>query len=280
MLLFKYFFLFYFFLFYDYFYYIVDEEFIIFFVLFIWIVFFSIFYIENVKIFFKESLNDLMAEYFFFNNKRNFYLAIIRDQYFDFIKLNESLNDNITFLTIKINKVINNKILNLYLKSIYWKIEFFNLYKKYIKNFFLVSKIVSMTIFYKLFFLINYIRNRLFSFFFFFSLKVKEVFLSRLGIKPGSMKISRNLTFLQKMIILIYMKKWFFKFFNSIFIFKNILKLKIDKSNNLYTKMKLHKKKKLIKIFKILRIFINSKIYIFRKRLRNHKRRGFKYIPF
>jgi hypothetical protein len=94
------------------------------------------------------------------------------------------------------------------------------------------------------------------------------------------MKISRNLTFLQKMIILIYMKKWFFKFFNSIFIFKNILKLKIDKSNNLYTKMKLHKKKKLIKIFKILRIFINSKIYIFRKRLRNHKRRGFKYIPF
>ncbi len=161
-------FIIYFFLFYSYFYFSIDEEFMVFIVIFLWLLFFLAFYLKSFKYFFKDNIMFLIDEYFFFHNKRNLFLSIIRDQYYDIIFLNNFINFFISSLILKINKTLNKKIINFHKKDNVIISERLNFLKSNLKVFLISNYLTIFSFFYKLLSLLLLKKNNCFNFFFFF----------------------------------------------------------------------------------------------------------------
>jgi hypothetical protein len=255
----------YLFLFYSYFYFIVDEEFMIFIVIFIWLLFFSFFYFRNIKLFFEDNVQNLVNEYFFFHNRRNLYLSIIRDQYFDFIFLNKNINSLILLLITNINKNINKSLFLDFKKFFVLKLEYLNLYKKYLKNILMVFKLSFLTFFYKLtnFLLIKL--NSLLNSFFSYLPKSSIIYLPfKKSNRAPRRKVSSNIKNRNKS------KK---KILNSSFVFNQIFLFKMKKIKRTNVKFK----KRVIKMFRLLFLLRVLKRKLLKRKLMNLKRKNVYY---
>lgn len=261
-------FILYLFLFYSYFYFIVDEEFMIFLVIIIWLLFFSFFYLKGMRLVFVQNMKELLNEYFFFHNKRNFFLSIIRDQFFDVITIYMNINFVIDLLIFKLAKLVNKNLFLGYKNFFLVKMELINLYKKVFKNFLSIYKLTFVTFFYKLIFLllneINIISNL---FFYFISLRKTKLLKKNKKTrksKKKSIKIQKTkLNFVVK-------KRTKIKLLNILAIFQRILELNKKKAKVLKKKMN----KKMLKNFRIVVLLNKLKKKVLKKTMRSQKKRG------
>jgi hypothetical protein len=190
-------FLLYFFFFYSYFYFSIDEEFMFFIVIFIWFIFFLFLYLKTLQNFFKDNLKYIINEYFFFHNKRNLFLSIVRDQYFDFIILNNLINLIIKNTFFIINKNLNVKIIKYNKKNILLKVERLHLIKlqfKLIYLFYFLHPFITMS---KIIFFLIKNENKFIKFFFFkiFLLKKKIELNSIIKKQTLNNKVKEDIVF-------------------------------------------------------------------------------------
>ncbi len=261
-------FIIYFFLFYSYFYFSIDEEFMVFIVIFLWLLFFLAFYLKSFKYFFKDNIMFLIDEYFFFHNKRNLFLSIIRDQYYDIIFLNNFINFFISSLILKINKTLNKKIINFHKKDNVIISERLNFLKSNLKVFLISNYLTIFSFFYKLLSLLLLKKNNCFNFFFSSLYNLKKQF---------EFKNLNNKILLEENSLIFY-KNLFKKIFdnktdiilNKSFIFQQILILKLKKVNNFG-----EKKKKIFKILKILKLILKLRNVILVKKIKVKPRKWF-----
>jgi hypothetical protein len=232
------FFIFYFFFFYAYFYFSVDEEFMVFIVIFIWLLFFITFYLKILQNFFKDNIFLLIDEYFFFHNKRNLFLSIIRDQFYDVILLNNFISFFFLNLIVKINKKINIKLIDFYEKANIFIKERLNFYKSKLKVLYIYSYLTTFIFFYKvlIFLLLN--QSNCFDFFFVRIFSMKKEFDLRNSV---SGQITSNIYFKS------YKKALCSLIYRLLFV-KEFVSYKLKNLTD--------KKKKILKVYKILRLVL------------------------
>lgn len=160
------FFLVYIFLFYTYFFFMLDEEFVIFIVISIWILLLIIFYLKVISSIFVDSLELLTNEYFFFHNKKNMFLAVFKDQYFDFVLFNAYLSKFLAVFYYKLHNFINVKILNFYVLSNLFLSEIINFLKITYKASLILCYLTVFSYLHKTLFLFETEKTKFFNFFF------------------------------------------------------------------------------------------------------------------
>lgn len=180
--------LFYLFLFYVYFYFQVDEEFIVFIVIVFWILFFCLFYLKSVVSLFTDSMLIALNEYFFFHNKKNLFLSIVRDQYYFFIELNFCLVVLLASLFTKINQSLLHKLIKFHKLDLTMIAERLNVLKFLYKNLIFVYFNTVFALVYKLIFLGVETNLRLISFFMPKFYEMKEA-IEGLGIRNDAEKL-------------------------------------------------------------------------------------------
>jgi hypothetical protein len=261
--------IFYFLYFYTYFYFAIDEEFMIFIVIFLWLLFFLVFYLKNLKIFFKDNIMFLIDEYYFFHNKRNFFLSVIRDQYHEIININNFINYFNLTLNVKINNLINKKVINFQKKNNIILLERINLLKLNLKFFLIYNYLTVFSFFYKLLFLLLLSQNNCFNFFFNCLFNLKKNFEFRKNKNTiGSNPLIFYKTFFKKIcdnkVTLILSK---------LFILQQLMLFKLNrlKKNNIVLK----KKKKIFKLFKILKLVLKLRNVILVKKIKVKQRKWF-----
>jgi hypothetical protein len=244
-------FLFYFFFFYTYFYFTVDEEYMVFIVIFIWLLFFLAFYSKKLYYFFQDNSKLIVKEYFVFHDKRNLFLAVIKNQYSNFININKSINLLLTVILKDVNKCINNRIISLHKKDFLSIMERLNFFKTNIKAILVLYRLHFFNIFYKFIYNLVIIYQKFFNFFY------KQLCSIKLELEVSKdnnlEKFNNDLIFYCKNICNSKFKIFFDRDFliNQLIFFK-LSKLKNKKSN-----------KKLLKIFKIIKLISSMKRTVF-----------------
>jgi hypothetical protein len=251
-----------FFFFYTYFYFTVDEEFMVFIVIFIWLVFFISYYLKNLYLFFQDNAKNILKEYYFFHNRRNFFLAVVKDQYYGFISLNKFFNMFLTNLLKNINRNINRKISNYHKRELLVLGERFNFCKLMVKYVLISYRLHFFNLFYKLVFNLVYINQRFLNFFYkpLFNIKKEIDFVKTANIPED---LSLRYIFYYKNTCNLKHKI----FFDKNFILNQLIILKLGKLKN----KKTSNNKRIIKTFKVLKLVSLLKRTLFFKNLRASK---------